>query len=79
MHPQTTLWGAIMCLLMRFPHFTLMKTMNLTLDKLFEVNLQKEDAKLMIHALSQKADSRSRQIAFDLNERYEWNYRESAI
>lgn len=55
------------------------KMTTLTLDKLFELKIQKEDAKLMILALSQKEDSKSRQIALDLNERFQWNYRESAL
>ena len=53
--------------------------MNLTLDKLFSVNLQQKDAELIIQLLAQQKNSKAQQLAADLNDRYKWNYRTSAI
>ena len=53
--------------------------MNFTISKLFTANLQKEDAELIIQILSKRKDSKCQQLAADLNDRFKWNYRTSAI
>lgn len=53
--------------------------MTLTMEKLFTTNLQQEDAKLIITILSKRKDEKSQKLAADLNERFVWNYRHSAI
>lgn len=53
--------------------------MNATMDKLFQVNLQKEDAELVIKLLSKHKLEKSKQLAQDLNERFVWNYRKSVF
>lgn len=53
--------------------------MNTTMDKLFAVQLQKEQAELIITQLSKVKRPEAQQLAQDLNERFVWNYRKSAI
>lgn len=49
------------------------------MEKLFTVQIQKQHAELMITLLAQSKTKEAQQLAKDLNERYQWNYRKSAI
>lgn len=49
------------------------------MEKLFTANLQQEDAQLIITILSKRKDENAQRLAADLNERFVWNYRRSAI
>lgn len=53
--------------------------MNFTISKLFSTTLQQEDAQFIIQLLSKQKNDKAQQLALDLNERYQWNYRKSAI
>ena len=53
--------------------------MNLTLSKIFTVNIQQEDAEMIIQLLAKQKNSKAQQLAVDLNDRYKWNYRDSAL
>lgn len=53
--------------------------MTTTMDRLFQMNLQKEDAELVIKLLHKHKIEKSKQLAQDLNERFVWNYRKSVI
>ena len=57
----------------------LSKTMTLTMPKLFSTTLQQEDAELVIQLLAKQKNSKAQQLAADLDERFRWNYRTSAI
>lgn len=49
------------------------------MEKLFTLQVQQSDAELIIRSLQQSKESKANQIAEDLNERFIWNYRQSAI
>lgn len=53
--------------------------MNLTMSKLFSTSLQQEDAEFIIQLLAHQKNDQAQRIAADLDERYRWNYRSSAI
>ena len=55
------------------------KTMNNTMTRVFTTNLQQEDAELIIRILSRRKDEKAQRLAADLDERFRWNYRVSAI
>ena len=57
----------------------LSKTMNFTISKLFSTNLHQEDAEFVIQLLAKQKNSKAQQLAADLDERFRWNYRTSAI
>ena len=53
--------------------------MTYTISKLFTINLQQEDAELVIQILAKQKNSKAQQLAADLDELYNWKYRESAV
>ena len=57
----------------------LSKTMNFTISRVFTANLQQEDAEMIIRILSKRKDEKAQRLAADLDERFRWNYRTSAI
>ena len=49
------------------------------MEKLFAVQLQKEHAELIITQLNKLKTPNAQQLAQDLDELYNWNYRKSLI